>query len=84
LEDLIGAGALLAELPGTLSPEAELAASAVSHFRSNLLDTLSQCASGRELIELGYSSDIELASEYGISRTAPVLVGDRYVNDRVS
>jgi 2-phosphosulfolactate phosphatase len=79
LEDLIGAGAVLAELPGTLSPEAESAVATFSHFRGNLMETLFGCASGQELVQRGFALDVELASEYAVSLTAPRLVNDRFV-----
>lgn len=81
IEDLIGAGAVLAELPGRLSPEAELAVAAFERFRHNLHDVLARCGSGRELLERGFVRDVELAAEYASSSSAPVLRGDRFVNE---
>jgi 2-phosphosulfolactate phosphatase len=78
LEDLIGAGAVLAELPGTLSPEAEAAVAAFSHFQGNLMETLLGCRSGKELVQRGFALDVELASEYAVSSAAPRLVNDRF------
>jgi len=46
IEDLIGAGALLASLPGRLSPEAEIAVAAFERFRRSLYDVLVRCSSG--------------------------------------
>ena len=51
MEDLTGAGAVLALLPGRLSPEAELAVAAFERFRANLHDALARSISGRELVE---------------------------------
>jgi len=81
IEDLIGAGAVLAELPGRLSPEAELAVAAFQRFRHNLHDVLARCISGQELVARGFARDIELAAEYASSSAAPVLRGDRFVNE---
>jgi 2-phosphosulfolactate phosphatase len=78
LEDLIGAGAVLAELAGTLSPEAELAESSFARFRQTLRDVLSRCGSGKELIQRGFAEDVELAAAYAVSSAAPVLAGDRF------
>jgi 2-phosphosulfolactate phosphatase len=78
VEDLIGAGAVLAELAGTPSPEAELAVSSFARFRRTLHDALSRCGSGKELIQRGYAKDVELAAEYAVSSAAPVLAGDRF------
>lgn len=80
LEDLIGAGALLSLLNGRRSPEADLAVTAFEHFRGDLAGTLSLCGSGRELIERGFVCDVELAAEYGVSSSVPMLAGDRFVN----
>ena len=81
LEDLIGAGAVLARLPGRKSPEAELAVAAFERFRGNLHAALSDCGSGRELIEMGFASDVEMASDYASSAAAPVLFEDRFLDD---
>jgi 2-phosphosulfolactate phosphatase len=64
-----------------LSPEAELAVATYARFRNNLRSALSACASGKELIQRGFSSDTELAAEYGVSRVAQVLIGDRPIDD---
>ena len=80
LEDLAGAGAVLARLPGRLSAEAELAVAAFEHFRANLHDALARSVSGRELIERGFARDVELAAAYGSSTAVPLLQGDRFVN----
>lgn len=80
LEDLIGAGAVLAHLAGVMSPEAELAVTAFGHFRQNLWAAISRSGSGRELDHRGFSRDLELAAEFGVSSAAPFLAGDRYVN----
>jgi len=79
LEDLLGAGALLAELPGCLSPEAELAVAAFERMRPRLVEVLAGSVSGRELAGRGFPQDVELAAEYAVSRAAPVLRGDRFV-----
>ena len=78
LEDLIGAGAVLAELAGSTSPEAELAVSSFARFRRALRDAFSRCGSGKELIQRGFAEDVELAAEYAVSSAAPVLDGDRF------
>lgn len=80
IEDLIGAGAILAHLPGRASPEAETAVTAFERFRHNLHDALARYISGRELIERGFPSDVELAAEYAVSSSAPILNQDRFVD----
>jgi 2-phosphosulfolactate phosphatase len=78
LEDLIGAGSVLAELPGTVSAEAEMAIAVFMRFRQNLRDALCRCGSGRELVEKGFGLDVELAAEYAVSSVAPMLVQKRF------
>jgi 2-phosphosulfolactate phosphatase len=72
-EDLIAAGAIIAELPGSRSPEAAAATAAFHEAKSNLVERLAACSSGRELIERGFASDVDLAAAYGESRCVPVL-----------
>jgi 2-phosphosulfolactate phosphatase len=80
LEDLVGAGCVLAELSGSLSPEAELAVAAFERFRGSLHDALSRCSSGRELIEQGFAADVELACAWAVSSSVPIFLEDRFVN----
>ena len=81
VEDLVGAGAVLAALPGTRSPEADLAISAFLNSRRDLVEVISRCSSGRELLEAGFLHDVELAAAYAVSSSAPILVEERFVND---
>lgn len=78
VEDLLGAGAVLAELPGRLSPEAELAVAAYERFRTRLGEALAGCVSGRELARRGFAKDVELAADYAVSQAIPILREDRY------
>ncbi|HEY2016187.1 MAG TPA: 2-phosphosulfolactate phosphatase [Bryobacteraceae bacterium] len=78
-EDWVGAGAVIANLPGSRSPEAALAAACFDHFRDSLASSLRDCASGRELIERGFSLDVELAAELNVSTAAPRLVNRAFV-----
>lgn len=80
LEDLIGAGSVLAELPGTLSPEAEIAVAAFARVRRSLRETLLRCGSGRELVQKGFALDVELAAEYAVSPVAPMLANERFID----
>ncbi len=80
VEDWIGAGAVLSLLPGRRSPEAELAVAAFQHFRADLKGALAGCGSGKELIEKGFRSDTDLASEYAVSSAVPMLMGDRFID----
>jgi 2-phosphosulfolactate phosphatase len=76
IEDWIGAGAVLRGLPGRRSPEAAAAVAAFEQSRNNLQRALSDSASGRELIALGYANDVKLSSEVDVSGTVPRLVGE--------
>ena len=58
IEDLIGVGAVLANLPGRPSPEAERAIAAFERFRHSLHDTLARSTSGKELVERGFACDV--------------------------
>ena len=87
VEDLWGAGAVLAGLEGwgapgpgeaTLSPEA-LAAVAAFRAVPSLAEALPACASGRELVERGYVDDVALAAEPDVSDVVPVLVGESFI-----
>jgi 2-phosphosulfolactate phosphatase len=73
LEDLIGAGAVIARLRGTLSPEAEAAVAACERVAARLHDAIRDCTSGRELVERGFERDVRLAAELDASPAAPVL-----------
>lgn len=77
IEDLLGAGAVVAALLASdssgASPEARLAAGCFSHEIENVVELLRGCASGRELIAAGHAADVELAAAVGSSSCAPVL-----------
>jgi 2-phosphosulfolactate phosphatase len=72
-EDLVGAGAVIAQLPGPCSPEAVAACDAFQSAHDDLPARLRDCASGRELIERGFADDIEHAAALGASNSVPVL-----------
>ena len=83
LEDLIGAGAILSYLSGSLSPEAEAAVTVFNSFKNDLLGTLKKCSSGKELIARGFESDVELAAEINVSDCVPVFIDNYYVKKLV-
>jgi len=71
VEDLVGAGAIIAGLDGSLSPESAAAAGA---FRSvDVTTQVADCASGRELIDAGFREDVQLAAMLNASGTVPLL-----------
>lgn len=77
LEDLLGAGAILAAMTGGPSggpsPEAREAIAAFRDAAHRLPEVLGQCASGRELSEKGWQADIGYAAQLNVSTTVPVL-----------
>jgi 2-phosphosulfolactate phosphatase len=78
-EDLVGAGAVIARLPGPRSPEAEAVGDAFRRAAADLPGRLRACSSGRELIERGFAADVELAAAVGVSGCVPVLAGEAFV-----
>jgi len=80
VEDLIGAGAVIAALvaragsniPGP-SPEARTAVAAHAAMAQDLEATLTDCVSGRELVARDFGADVLLAAEADVSRTVPAL-----------
>ncbi len=86
VEDLLGAGAVLAALdeadplPGAqLSPEAAAAAAAFLAARAHLADALATCSSGRELTERGADHDITVAAALDVTDLAAELVGEAFL-----
>lgn len=78
LEDLIGAGAIIQHLPGSLSPEAQLALDAFRAAEPDLLARLKQCASGKQLIAMGFENDVPLIAETDVEACAPLLRDGAY------
>lgn len=72
-EDLMGAGAIISYLDGTLSPESKIALSAFNSYKENVTEGLLKCSSGKELIERGFKNDVLLAGELNSSTSVPVL-----------
>ena len=86
VEDLLGAGAVLAALDPSAavtaprcSPEAAAARAAVVAARSHLHDTLASCASGRELLDRGWADDVACAAALDVAGAAAELDGVRFV-----
>jgi glucose-6-phosphate dehydrogenase assembly protein OpcA len=67
LEDLLGAGAILASMAWDPSPEARAAIAAFRDAAPRLPEVLSECASGRELTEKGWGADVGYASRLNVS-----------------
>ena len=78
VEDLIGAGAVVAVLARTrsCSPEAQAAGAAFEAAAGVLATVLEESASGRELRAQGLDDDIAWAAASGVSDAVPVLGDD--------
>jgi len=76
-EDLIGAGAIISYLKGSLSPESKSARNAFIAVQ-DLKTDLKNCSSGKDLIELGFENDVNLASEFNVSSVVPLLKENSY------
>jgi 2-phosphosulfolactate phosphatase len=80
VDDLLGAGAVLAALdpaasvsaPGC-SPEAAAARAAFVAARPRLRDVLARCVPGRELVRRGLAEDLAVAAELDASSAVPIL-----------
>jgi 2-phosphosulfolactate phosphatase len=86
VEDLLGAGAVLAALDPSAafgapccSPEAAAARAAFLAARPRLYETLSECASGRELLERGWADDVAACAALDVTDFAARLVEDAFV-----
>ncbi len=79
-EDLIGAGAIISSLNGILSPESKVTLSAFLDVQNNLSHYLRNCSSGKELIDRGYDSDVDISAAYNVSNTVPGLNNGFYQN----
>jgi 2-phosphosulfolactate phosphatase len=74
LEDYLGAGAIIAHLPGyASSPECKAARAAFVGARKQLFARLSECGSGVELTEKWYEDDIRIAAHLNSLDVVPVL-----------
>ena len=78
IEDLIGAGAVISALTGSLSPEAIVARDVFHASRADLVDRLMHSTSGIELCERGFPQAVEIAAAYNVSTCAPILRQDFY------
>lgn len=78
LEDLLGAGAVIAAVrryggdAGRLAPEVSAAAAAAEGI-GDVAAAVTECASGRELIDAGFAEDVAVATEIDASTVVPVL-----------
>ena len=83
VEDLWGAGAVLAALTAQapdarLSTEAEQAAAAYALVADDLTAALDRCASGRELVAVGFADDVRVAAHLDADHVVPLLGPDGF------
>ena len=83
-EDMWGAGAVLSVMARRgwqtkFSPEAVAASAAWASAEPTISAHLQNCASGRELIDAGYSQDVAIAGELNTSTHVPILREDRFI-----
>lgn len=79
VEDLAAAGAIIANLPGSMSPESSAAVAAWSDVKTRVGTFLASCTSGRELSERNFQEDIQIAAEVDISTAVPLFHEEAYV-----
>ncbi|WP_235821431.1 2-phosphosulfolactate phosphatase [Gottfriedia solisilvae] len=80
IEDYLGAGAILSELSGTKSPEAEVCIGAYEHSKDRISELVWECGSGRELREKGYEADVIHCSQMNKYQTVPILRNGSFVD----
>jgi 2-phosphosulfolactate phosphatase len=75
IEDLLGAGAVIASTPAkSRSPDAQVAARAFLDTEFHLGETLRESLSGRELVDRGHEVDVELAADLNASDSFPLMI----------
>lgn len=81
VEDLLGAGAVVAGLPSALrrSPEAAAAEAAFLGAIDQLYDRLATSPSGRQLLAWGFGSDVLVAGAHDVTDLVPTLRGAAFV-----
>jgi 2-phosphosulfolactate phosphatase len=84
IEDLWGAGAVIAALEGvgmtSRSPEASAAAAAWHLIAEAPANALVSCTSGVELVDAGFGADVAIAAELDASPCVPFLVEGRFAD----
>lgn len=80
IEDYLGAGAILSELEGTKSPEAEVCIGAFLQSKHKLKELIWECGSGRELRMKGFEDDVRHCSQLNHFKVVPILQNNCFVN----
>jgi 2-phosphosulfolactate phosphatase len=83
LEDLLGAGAIIAELEsrgsGPLSVEAAAARACFVQI-ADVASAVAACSSGLELARGGFTDDVVIATELDASAVVPLLAGGAFTH----
>lgn len=77
-EDWLGAGAIISQLRGRLSPEARAARAAFLDAQAELMNLITACGSAKEHSEQGLAENVALAAAVNVSDCAPLLVEGAY------
>ncbi|WP_100012034.1 2-phosphosulfolactate phosphatase [Lentibacillus sediminis] len=80
IEDYLGAGAILSELKGDKSPEAEVCIGAFEYGRHKIGELVWESGSGRELRERGFEADVKHCSQLNVYQSVPKLHKDHFVD----
>jgi 2-phosphosulfolactate phosphatase len=78
VEDYLGSGAILSYLEHGKSPEARVCEGAFVQVRDELDTILWECASGRELREMGFGMDVQHAARLNAYKTVPHLCNEHF------
>jgi len=86
LEDLLGAGAIIAALgrPDALAPEAAAAEAAWRLHRPDIANVIHRCSSGQELTAAGHAPDIDIAAQHDTQETVPILIAGAFRSTRTT
>ncbi len=80
LEDFLGAGAVIAGLTGTRSPEAQASVAAWLDAKDRVSNVVASCSSGREQVRQRWAEDLIYATQVDTSVTVPVLRDGAFVD----
>jgi 2-phosphosulfolactate phosphatase len=80
IEDYLSAGAVISDLPGRRSPEAETAAAAWDASKPKVEQLIRECVSGQEQYARGWKADLDFALGLDQSACVPVLVDGAFVD----
>lgn len=78
IEDYLGAGAILAGLAGSKSPEAQVCENGFIASKSHIQQLIEKSSSGVELIEKGFKEDVAFASQLNQFSEVPILVDEHF------